>query len=495
MSRLLPTPPDAPGMAESAADEPGGARRVSTDRHVAWLAWARNSGGLSPGLRVGPADGPMARVGPAPAWDPHWVGGRIWFVGEEGGWPRLGSMQPDGTGVDWHTAAAPGLRELDVAADGRAVFVRDGALRVWGPGTGEVDVPVSLPAGVSIRTDPVPVLGPGATLVAQGAPDRVGVVRRGQILVHDGRGLRLETHARAGVRLGPASFVGDAVLTQAHDGATAHLVWSRPRRARDRALGAPLVAPLVALVGSPDGRSAAAVDTRRGVWWIDLETGERRLLGRSALEAPDPRLAWRAEGRWLAFVLRDARGQRGVFLSDGSGSALRLGDGRVDAHAPTWITGGAALAFLAEQAPDIVLDHRDVAFVARHAAVPMAAPVDLSGAPGRPRPAGPGGPWEDLLEVDGVLLGMQDGSLLPVAGATPEPWAVGVGPCSVETGICLSGAGFVRPGVAGGLALGVPDPPELAVDRRGEWRQLVGEACGQAARHRWDQPGDGAARL
>jgi tricorn protease len=488
--RVLPTPTDTPGMSESAAADPAGTRLVATDRHVAWLAWARNTGGLAPGLRVGPEAGPLLQVGPTPAWDPHWSGGRLWFLSDMGGWPRLASMSADGSDVRWHTVDAPGLRELDVAVDGRAVFVRDGALGLWSEQTGEVALVVRLPDSVVPRTAAVPLLGPDATLVAQATDDQIGVVQRGQVVVHDGAGTRVMVHARPGVRYGPASFVGDALLAQAHDGEMARLVWSRPARGRDRRLGAPLDAPLVGLVASPDGRHAAAVDTLRRVWWIDLRSGARRALGQSALEAPDPRIVWRPDSAWVAFVLRDVQGQRSVMLAAAEGPARRIGDPRVDAHGPAWVDGGASLAFLAEQAPEIVMDHRDVAYVSRHAALPMAAPVDPEGRPGRARAVGSAGAWDALVVVDGTLLGRRGDALLPVDDADTPSWADAVGPCDEHTGLCLAEARLVRVGEAGAEGVGVLSQAELVVDRPAEWRQLVGEACGQASRHRWDRDHD-----
>jgi tricorn protease len=481
VSRLLPTPQDTPGMSESAAAEPGGARWVVTDRHAAWLAWARNTGGTAPGLRVGPAEGPMPRICPTPAWDPHWVDGRIWFTSDADGWPRLGSMSPDGGEVDWHTADAPGLRDLDVAADGRAVFVRDGALRVWSAVDGERAVPVELPDRVRPREAPVPLLGEDARLLAEGA--RLAVARRGQVVELDAAGRPAGVHARAGVRYGPAALADGRVLAQAHDGQAARLVWSRPGKRRDRALGDALDAPLVALSAAPGARHAAGVDTLRRVWWIDLETGERRELGRSEIEAPSESLSWRADGRGLAFVLRDAQGQRGVFLAGPEGAVVRVSDARVDAHAPAWSPDG--LVFLAEQAPEIVLDHRDVAFVSRHAALPMLAPLDGAGALGRPRPVGAPGAWSALIPSEEGLLGRKEDALLPVDGG--EAWAEDVGACAGAAPLCLGEAGVVRPAPGGAEAVADLSQATLVVDRRAEWVQIVGEACGQVARHRWDR--------
>ncbi len=413
------------GRAEGIGVEPGGRRVVVADGDVEWFAWKRYRGGMASRLRVGVPGGPLPRISDAPARHPMWREDRLWYVDVD---DQLASMDLGGLDVRTYGPA----REPSMAPDGRIVFTNDGSIEVFDPTPAttlpvSVVVPVTLPASVGPPADPVPLAG--AVESATAAGDRVVVVARGQVHVYGPTGWRIWA-ATPGVRYGPVGVAGDTVWARADDGRASWLVsgpLDGPPRRRRGAEGD----GWIALAPSPDGAWVAGVHQDGRVQLVPARKGPARDLGRSPVGEPPTDLAWRPDSSVLAFTLADAGGQRTVFLAAPDGAPRAATSLRTDDHGPAWSADGATLAFTAERAPTIAMDHRDVAYVATAAAVAMAVPVAADGTPGRAR----------------------------LASAPAESAAAPLD--------------------------GLPETA-LTIDRRAEWRQLVGEACRQVRDLYWD---------
>ncbi len=289
---------------------------------------------------------------------PMWWRERLYVLADADGRPNLWSLKADGSdrrALTRHadfSVASPSLH------NGRIVYQHGADLRLYDTASGsDTLISINLVSDFAQRQrrfvkNPLSFVA-SVQLDAKG--EQVAISARGRVLLAAvGPRRRVELAIPADARAREAIRIEDKVyLILDRDGESA--LWSFPADGSGpgKALVSDTRTHLWRLHPSGDGRWLAYTDKLAQLWLLDLRSGQRRLLERSAFGGDDGYAAvvWSADNEYLAVVRPASDIQRNqiVLIEAASGTATVLTSDRYESYAPSYSADGQWLYFLSNR--------------------------------------------------------------------------------------------------------------------------------------------------
>ncbi|MEY3230216.1 MAG: hypothetical protein RL689_305 [Planctomycetota bacterium] len=300
---------------------------------------------------------------PGTSYAPMWWNDRVYHLSDRDNTMEVWSMDAAGKDFRQHTDhASLGVPYLDVRGpsldDGRIVYQLGADL--WC-----LDLSKPAPSRLRITLDSDFdqtrerwVKKPFDYVTASHlAPDgeKVAITARGQIFVAPkGQGRLVELPRAKAARQRDARFMPDGSILTISDETGETELWTLPADGVDVATKARQVTTDSTVlrfegVPSPDGSKIASIDKDQRLWLVDVAAKTTTLIATDEFDLPAD-LAWSADGRWLAYVLRASNQNRTVKLFDvEKGVSTTVTTDRFESFSPAWSPDGKWLYFLSDR--------------------------------------------------------------------------------------------------------------------------------------------------
>ncbi len=300
---------------------------------------------------------------PGTSHAPMWWNDRVYHLSDRDNTMEVWSMDASGKDLKQHTDhASLGVPYLDVRGpsldEGRIVYQLGADL--WC-----LDLAKPAPARLRITLDSDFdqtrerwVKKPFDYVTASHlSPDgeRVAVTARGQVFVAPkAQGRLVELPRAKAARQRDARFMPDGSILTISDETGETELWTLPADGVDVATKARQVTTDSTVlrfegVPSPDGSKIASIDKDQRLWLVDVATRTSTLIDTDEFDLPGD-LAWSADGKWLAYMLRASNQNRTVKLLDvETGVSTAVTTDRFESFSPAWSPDGAWLYFLSDR--------------------------------------------------------------------------------------------------------------------------------------------------
>lgn len=362
------------GPASSAAMSADGELLVVGRGYQDPAIWKRYEGGLAGVLWAGRAEPlELERITPGPRGESaaSFWGRRVLFVSDVDGTGNIWSCEIDGSDRRQHTHHETFHARWPAVDGDRVLYQHAAGLRLLDLATGS-DEEVAIEASSATVSTQRRYVEP-RRFIERALPSadgsRVLIVARGKVAVMPTwRGAVQRVADEDGVRYSHAEWMPDgAHVVLAHDRTGEERIEIRAidGSSEPRDLGEAGGGRLRRLAPSPDGRWLAVSEHAKGLFLLDLESGERRTIDQADSGAIVS-LSWSPDGRWLAYARpRHYRGS--IFLHDAlEGETHRVTSEEFDDDSPCFDPGGRYLYFLSRRIFNPYADElqHDVAFPA-----------------------------------------------------------------------------------------------------------------------------------
>jgi tricorn protease len=355
-----------------------------TDGRMAFCRWTNEDwnwknyrGGTAPEIWIGdPASDSFGNLTQHESNDlfPVWSGSaaepRIQFLSDRTGTPNIWSMNPEGTDLVAHTrldGTSEGSAGFDIRflagdadrASDRLVFEQGGGLGILDPATGTIHRPrIHLSSDRPQRRDRhVSAIEHLEAMALSPSGDRLAFVARGEVFAMDlEQGLVRRVTSESGTRRRGLAFLGEEWLVLITDAAGEEqlAVAAVDGPLDSESITEPSGEWFFSPVTSSDERWVVAANSTGALIAIDLESGQRRTIARSAHgEITDYRIS--PDSRWVAWSMTDANQISGIHLApldESDGGAIKVSDGMHSDYMPRWDPAGAYLWFVGDRSLD-----------------------------------------------------------------------------------------------------------------------------------------------